>query len=113
MESTKNFLPYYYNTCGKMREIFSKHCNLSMEQYEEISAQFIYLISDIQDMEPQEEIEKRMGYMRAVFEFLYNTKELTLQEDYELNQMLDEIWEGARKKVAEEALQVIREGKVL
>ena len=99
------FFSYYYDTCGKMREIFSEHCNLSMEQYEEISAQFIFLLSDIQDMEPQEEIEKRMGYLRTVFEFLYNTKELTLKEDYELNKMLDDIWGGAQKQAAEEMLK--------
>lgn len=107
------FFSYYYDTCGKMREIFSEHCDLSLEQYEEISGQFIFLISDIQDMETQEEIEKRMGYLRAVFEFLYNTKELTLKEHAELEEMLDEIWEGSRKQLAEEAMKAVREGTVL
>ena len=93
-------MEFHYNTCGKLREIFSEHCNLSMEQYEEISGQFLYLVTDIQEGEPQEEIEKRMDYMRAVFEFLYNTKELTLKEQYELNQLLEDVWDTARQAAA-------------
>ena len=91
---------YYVDTCGKLRNIFMEHCNLSMEQYEEISGQFLYLVTDIQEGEPQAEIEKRMEYMRAVFEFLYNTKELTLKENFELNQLLDDVWDTARQVVA-------------
>lgn len=93
-------MEFHYNTCGKLLEIFSEHCNLSMEQYEEISGQFLYLVTDIQEGEPQEEIEKRMAYMRAVFEFLYNTKELTLKEQYELNQLLEDVWDTARQAAA-------------
>ena len=87
----------HYDTCGKLREIFAEHCNLSVEQYEEISAQFIFLVADIQEGEPQEEMQKRMAYMRAVFEFLYNTKELTLEEHYELTEMLEDVWDKAVK----------------
>lgn len=93
-------MEFHYNTCGKMREIFAEHCNLSLEQYEEISGQFLYLVTDIQEGEPQAEIEKRMDYMRAVFEFLYNTKELTLKEQYELNQLLEDVWDTARQAAA-------------
>lgn len=93
-------MEFHYNTCGKMREIFAEHCNLSLEQYEEISGQFLFLVTDIQEGEPQAEIEKRMDYMRAVFEFLYNTKELTLKEQYELNQLLDDVWDTARQAAA-------------
>lgn len=110
METMKKFIPFDYNTCGKLREIFTEHCNLSMEQYEEISGQFIFLVSDIQDCEPQAEIEKRMDYMRAVFEFLYNTKELTMKEHYELNQLLDDVWDKALRTIAELAS---REGMVI
>lgn len=88
-------MEFHYNTSGKLQEIFAEHCNLSLEQYEEISGQFIYLISDIQEGEPQAEIEKRMDYMRAVFEFLYNTKTTTLNEQYQLNQLLEDVWDKA------------------
>ena len=93
-----------------MREIFSEHCNLSLEQYEEISGQFIYLLADWQDGEPMEEIEKRSGYLRAVFEFLFNTNELTLKEHYELNEMLDAINDGAQRMACAEAL---KKGRVI
>ena len=110
MEIMKKYIPFDYNTCGKLREIFAEHCDLSMEQYEEISGQFIFLVSDIMDCEPQADIEKRMDYMRAVFEFLYNTKELTLKEHYELIQMLDDIWDKAVQMMT---VQAIREGTSL
>lgn len=88
-------MDFHYNTSGKLREIFADHCNLSLEQYEEISGQFINLVSDIQEGEPLAEIEKRMDYMRAVFEFLYNTKTTTLNEQYQLNQLLEDVWDTA------------------
>lgn len=93
-------MEFHYNTSGKLREIFTEHCDLSVEQYEEISGQFIYLVSDIQEGEPQAEIEKRMDYMRAVFEFLYNTKTTTLNEQYQLNQLLDDVWNTAKQTMA-------------
>lgn len=104
---------FYYDTCGKLLEIFSEHCNLSMEQYEEISAQFIYLVSEYQDNEPEEEIRKRIGYMTAVFEFLYNTKELTEKELYELNEMLEEMEKQAEEIKAEVIRKAVTEGKIL
>ena len=91
----KKFIPFYYDTCEKLREIFAEHCNLSGEQYEEIRGQFIFLVCDIQEAEPRAEIEKRMNYMRAVFEFLCNTKELTPEEYAALNEMLGDVWEQA------------------
>ena len=90
-------MEFHYNTSGKLREIFVDHCDLSLEEYEEISGQFFYLVTDIQEGEPQAEIEKRMEYMRAVFEFLYNTKQTTLKEQYELNKLLDDIWDTAKQ----------------
>ena len=98
-------MKYHYNTSGKLREIFSEHCNLSLEQYEEVSSQFSYLVTDISTGEPQADIEKRMDYMRAVFEFLYNTKELTLKEHYELNQLLEDVWDTALSMAATLALE--------
>ena len=110
MENMNKFLAFDYNTCVKLREIFAEHCNLSMEQYEEISGQFIFLVSDIIDCEPQADIERRMDYMRAVFEFLYNTKELTIKEYTDLQELLEDVWDKGRKMMAEQA---IREGTVL
>ena len=110
MEIMKKFIAFDYNTCEKLREIFAEHCNLSMEQYEEISGQFIFLVSDIMDCEPQAEIERRMDYMRAVFEFLYNTKELTMKEYTDLQELLKDVWDKGRKMMAEQA---IREGTIL
>ena len=34
-------MEFHYNTTGKLREIFAENCNLSMEEYEEISGQFL------------------------------------------------------------------------
>ena len=101
---------FYYDSCGKLREIFSEHCNLSMEQYEWISGEFIFLISDIQDGEPQAEIEKRLDKLDMVFDFLMETKELTLKEHYDLTNMATEIWEKAMKETVQAA---VAEGTVL
>ena len=96
---------YYYDTCGKLREIFTEHCNLSVEQYWEISAQFIYLVADIQDHKPMAEIERRIGYMLAVFEFLYNTKEIWDKEYTELQELVEKIRTDAVREAAKVALE--------
>ena len=100
---------FYYDTSSKLREIFAEHCNLSLEQYEEINGQFLYLVTDHQKCEPMVEIDKRVQYMVAVFEFLMNTKELTLKEYTDLMAMIGEIEEKARK----EKVKLAMEGKVL
>lgn len=82
---------FYVDTDKKLKEIFAEHCDLSQEQYEELRAQFIYLLSDYQEGEPQEEIERRISYMIAAFEFLYNTKELTLAEHCALNELIETV----------------------
>jgi hypothetical protein len=66
-----------------------------------ISGEFIYLICDIQDDEPQEEIEKRIAKMRIIFDFLLESKELWLEEYGKLNEMLDDIWDSAEKQKSE------------
>lgn len=104
------FIPFYSNTYGKLREIFSEHCNLSLEQYEVISGEFIYLIADIQDGKPQEEIEERMHKMRIIFDFLLETKELTRKEHIALHELVDDIWESAQEEIIQAAM---REGTVL
>ena len=90
-------MTFYVDTDTKLVQIFSEHCNLSQEQYEEIRGQFIFLIADYQDDEPREEIEKRVQYMTAIFEFLFNTKELSMSEHYELCLLLEQIQDEAKK----------------
>ena len=86
----KNF---YYNISEKLRQIFQDHCNLSVEQYEEISGEFFYLEADIQEGEPNTEILKRTEKMKIIFDFLYETKELTLKEHADLQNMLSDMLE--------------------
>ena len=90
-------MTFYVDTDAELIRIFSEHCNLSCEQYEEIRAQFIYLIADYQDDEPAEEIEKRIQYLTAIFEFLFNTKELSMKEHYEMGLLLEQIQNEAEK----------------
>ena len=86
----KNF---YYNTTAKLRGIFSDNCNLSMEQYEAIGGEFLYLEADIQEEEASEEIMKRAEKMGIIFDFLYETKELTLKEHAALKDMVSDMLE--------------------
>ena len=88
----KNY-EFFIDTEEKLREIFAEHCDLSPEQYLELKEQFIYLICDYQEAEPLEEIVGRVNYLRAVSELLYNTKELTLKEKYELDDLIETIVE--------------------
>ena len=86
----KNF---YYNTNEKLRKIFSDHCNLNMEQYEVICGEFLYLEADIQEEEDSTEIMKRAEKMGIIFDFLYETKELTLKEHAALKDMVSDMLE--------------------
>ena len=86
----KNF---YYNTHEKLRGIFSDHCNLNMEQYEVICGEFLYLEADIQEEEASAEILKRAEKMEIIFDFLYETKELTLKEHAALKDMVSDMME--------------------
>ena len=104
---------FYYDTSAKLREIFSEHCNMSLEQYEVISGQLIDLVADYQENEPAEEIEKREDKLRVIFDFLYETKELTLKEHAELFGMLDEMNEQAERQRAEVIRKAVTEGTVL
>jgi hypothetical protein len=87
----ENMAAFYYDTCTKMREIFSEHCNLSMEQYEWIGGEFIFLVADIQEEEDGREIDKRVAKMKTVFDFLMETKELTLAEHNALHNLAIEV----------------------
>ena len=84
---------FYYNTNKKLREIFKEHCNLSVEQFEELNQEFLYLVTDYQEEEPKEEIKKRTDYLATVIDFLFNTKELNLEEHTALINLLEEIGE--------------------
>lgn len=78
---------FYFDTDKKLVEIFTEHCNLSVEQYEWIRGEFIFLVADIQDEEDGREIDKRVAKMKTVFDFLLETKELTLAEHNALHNL--------------------------
>jgi len=82
---------FYFDTDRKLVEIFTEHCNLSCEQYEWIRGEFIFLVADIQDEEPGREIDERIRKMKAVFDFLLETKELALAEHAALNELASDV----------------------
>lgn len=82
---------FYYDTDKKLVEIFTEHCNLSGEQYEWIRREFIYLVTDIQEDEPETAIDERIEKMNIVFEFLLETKELTLEEYNDLCNLASDV----------------------
>ena len=82
---------FYYNTDTKLREIFKEHCNLSGEQYDWIRGEFAYLVTDIQEEETGRDIDERVWKMETVFDFLLETKELTLAEYAALEELANEI----------------------
>ena len=96
---------FYYDTDKKLVEIFTEHCNLSGEQFEEISKRLIYLVSDIQMLEEKDEdltleqVEAEAEELGIIFEFLLNTKELFLEEYNDLCNMVGELADAARKAV--------------
>ena len=96
-------MAYYMDTSKKLREIFAEHCNLNAEQYEEISGRLIYLVADIQMLEEKSEdvtlaeAEIEANELGVIFEFLLNTKELTLKEYNDLCNMASELAEAAGK----------------
>ena len=96
-------MTFYCDTCGKLREIFAEHCNLSGEQYQEINRRLINLVSDIQMLEEKSgeltlaDVETEAEELGVIFEFLLNTKELTLEEYAALSNMVVEMDDAARK----------------
>lgn len=99
-------MAYYMDTTRKLLEIFAEHCNLSSEQYVEISVRLTDLVSDIQMLEEKSEeltladVEKAAEDLGVIFEFLLNTKELTLKEYNDLCNLAGELAEAAQKAVA-------------
>ena len=96
---------YWSDTCGKMRDIFSEHCNMSLEQYEEISRRLIDLVCSIQMLEEKHEdvtlqsTQEEADELGVIFDFLYNTKELTIGEYNMMCNLVSEMAEEARKAV--------------
>lgn len=96
---------FYYDTSEKLREIFAEHCNLSGEQFEEISKRLIFLVCDIQVLEEKDEdltleqVEAEAEQLGIIFEFLLNTKELFLEEHNDLCNMVGALADAARKAV--------------
>ena len=91
---------YYVDTCGEMRKIFAEHCNLSCEQYEAISGRFVDLIAEIQESGEGgcgslAEAEQKAENLGVIFEFLLDTKELTLKEYNDLCNMAGRIYDDA------------------
>ena len=101
---------YYVDTCGQLRNIFTEHCNLSMEQYEEISGRLIDLVCEIQELDGEgtfAEAERKADELGVIFEFLLNTKEVTLEEYNELCNMVGRI------STAAENMKVLAAGKAV
>ena len=90
---------FYRDVDAKLKEIFSEHCNLSAEQFNEIKKRMIYMMATIQDNYPFEDVEEYAEELNTIFAFLTNTRELTLVEYNELcnfvNGMADEAKERA------------------
>ena len=92
---------YYVDTCGKLRDIFTEHCNLNMEQYEEISGRLIDLLAEIQEIDEEgcgsfAEVERKAGELNVIFEFLLNTKEITLKEYNDMCNLVNSMENDAR-----------------
>lgn len=88
---------FFYATDKKLREIFTDHCALSAGQYDVISAEFIYLVSDIQEEETSLEIQKRIAKMKVIFDFLLESGDLTLREHNELGELVDDVWRRSKE----------------
>ena len=94
---------YYIDTDQKLIEIFTKHCGLTGEQYMKIRSRFINLLCDIQDDEQMEDIDEAVGEMGVIFDFLYNTKSLTLCEYNELCNLVNGMRDDAERMFWEDA----------
>ena len=85
------------NIQEKMVEIFNGYCNLSIEEFEELKERLINLEGLILDNE-QEEGEKEAEGLLIIIDWLYNIKELTLKQHYELGELVEDL-----RKIAQEA----------
>ena len=104
---------FSYYTANKLREIFSEHCNLTLEQYAALTERLEELVDMYQENRPEEETEKQADDLRVIFDFMLDAKELTLKEHMELHEMLEEMAEQAEKIRTKIIREVIKEGTVL
>ena len=95
---------FSYGPTKKLLEIFMEHCRLTIDQYEVISGEFIDLETEYQDWAPQADIERHQEKMRVIFDFLLDTKAITLKEHLELNNMVDDMEDQAKRLAIEAAL---------
>ena len=59
---------FYRDVDAKLKEIFSKHCNLSGEQYQEIQKRLIYMVATIQDGYPIGDTEQDAEELGVIFD---------------------------------------------
>ena len=88
---------YFINIPGKLVEIFQDHCNLSCEEFEELRSRLDNLMFMIQDDE-KEEAKKEAEALIVIVDWLYNVKELTLKEHYELGELIEDMNEESQKE---------------
>lgn len=79
---------------NKLVKIFRDHCCLSCEEYEELRERLINLEALIADGEKEEALKEAAG-MAVIADWLYNVKELTLKEHYELGELIEDLQEKA------------------
>ena len=104
---------FYYYTANRLREIFTGHCNLTVEQYAALTERLEELVDMYQENRPEEETKKMVHNLQVVFEFMLDAKELTQKEYIELHEMLEEMAEQAEKIRAEIIRKTLTEGTVL
>ena len=99
---------YYVDTSGVLLEIFMEHCNLSLEQYEEINGRLIDLVVEIQETDDGGcgsflEAERKAEELGVIVEFLLNTKVITLKEYNELCNLVNKIADDIKRLQEAEA----------
>ena len=102
-----------YYTANKLREIFSEHCNLTLEQYAALTERLEELVDLYQETRTEEETEKFADNLGVIFDFMLDAKELTLKEHMDLHEMLNEMAELAGKIRAEIIRKAVTEGTIL
>ena len=92
---------YYVDTCGKLMDIFTEHCNLSLEEYEEIRSRLIDLVVEVQETDENgcgsfDEVERKASELGVIFEFLMKTNEITLTEYNALCNLVGKLRDDAK-----------------
>ena len=103
-------MKFHFNTSGRLIGIFAEHCNLCAEQFEELSRLFMDLVDAWEGGDPMTQIERQENELKIIINWLYNTKELTLKEQNDLENLIDEIRESEEKAICTKA---ITEGTIL